>query len=169
MGVHLEPWGEDDLPLLARTIGDPEMMKFLGGAESAEQLAERHRRYLDLVDSGTGEMFKIVDDGTGEAVGSVGFWAKTWRGQEIYETGWFVVPEFQGRGVASAAMRQLIERLKRDGAGRFLHAFPAVENAPSNAIAGKLGFTLVEEAVEFEYPKGNPIRCNDWRLDLRAG
>lgn len=25
--------------------------------------------------------------------------------------------------------------------------------------------TLVS-ACDFEYPPGNPIRCNDWRLDL---
>jgi RimJ/RimL family protein N-acetyltransferase len=40
-----------------------------------------------------------------------------------------------------------------------------VENLASNAICRKLGFTLVEEA-EFEYPPGNFMRCNDWRLDL---
>jgi RimJ/RimL family protein N-acetyltransferase len=168
MGVHLEPWGEDDLPLLEKTIGDPEMMKYLGGAESAEKLAERHLRYLDLPGTGTGQMFKIVDDASGEGLGSVGFWDKTWRDEEIYETGWFVIPSAQGRGVATAVMRELIDQLKTDGKHRFLHAFPAVENAPSNAISRKLGFTLVEEACEFEYPKGNPIRCNDWRLDLLA-
>jgi hypothetical protein len=50
---------------------------------------------------------------------------------------------------------------------RFLHAFPSVDNAPSNAICRKLGFTLVEEC-EFEYPPGSFMRCNDWRLDLFA-
>jgi RimJ/RimL family protein N-acetyltransferase len=40
-------------------------------------------------------------------------------------------------------------------------------NAPSNAICQKLGFTLVEEC-EFEFPVGNLMRCNDWRLDLDA-
>jgi hypothetical protein len=32
-------------------------------------------------------------------------------------------------------------------------------------ICRKLGFTLVEEA-ELEYPPGNFMRCNDWRIDL---
>jgi hypothetical protein len=51
---------------------------------------------------------------------------------------------------------------------RFVHAFPSVANAPSNAICRKLGFTLLEEC-EFEYPRGSFMRCNDWRLDLFAG
>ena len=48
-----------------------------------------------------------------------------------------------------------------------MHAFPAVDNPPSNALCRKLGFTLIEEC-EFEYPKGHFMRCNDWRLDLFA-
>jgi hypothetical protein len=47
------------------------------------------------------------------------------------------------------------------------HAFPNVDNAPSNAICRKLGFELLE-ACEFEFPKGHFMICNDWRLDLRA-
>jgi RimJ/RimL family protein N-acetyltransferase len=48
-----------------------------------------------------------------------------------------------------------------------MHAFPNVDNAPSNAICRKLGFELIE-ACEFEFPKGLFMTCNDWRLDLRA-
>ena len=47
-----------------------------------------------------------------------------------------------------------------------MHAFPNVENAPSNAICRKLGFTLLG-AQEFEYPKGHFMLCNDRQLDLR--
>ena len=51
---------------------------------------------------------------------------------------------------------------------RFVHAFPSVDNPPSNALCRKLGFTLIEEC-EFEYPKGSFMQCNDWRLDLSVG
>jgi hypothetical protein len=46
-------------------------------------------------------------------------------------------------------------------------AFPNVDNAPSNAICRKLGFELLG-AFEFEFPKGQRLTCNDWRLDLRG-
>ena len=62
---------------------------------------------------------------------------------------------------------QAIELARRAVKHRFMHAFPSVENAPSNAICRKLGFELLE-ACEFEYPKGHFMTCNDWRLDLRA-
>ena len=71
MSIRLEPWGEDDLLLVEKLMGDPEMTTHLGGPESPEKLAERHERYLRANDS-KARMLKIVDDGTGEAVGSVG-------------------------------------------------------------------------------------------------
>lgn len=54
-----------------------------------------------------------------------------------------------------------------EGSHRTLHAFPGVDNAASNALCRKAGFTLLE-AREFEYPKGHWMRCNDWSLGLCA-
>jgi RimJ/RimL family protein N-acetyltransferase len=159
--IHLEHWGKDDLPLLHQLMGDPDMTKFLGGPESPEKLAERQHKYER---PGSG-MFKIVDDASGVAVGSVGFWDKAWRAGEVYETGWSVIPAFQGRGIAVAATRQAIDLARDAGRHRYMHAFPKVVNEASNAICRKLGFTLLG-ACDFEFPPGNQIRCNDWRLEL---
>jgi RimJ/RimL family protein N-acetyltransferase len=166
--VRLESWGKGDLPLVRRLMGDPAMTEHLGGPESEEKLVERQGRYERLADTGTGRMFKIVDVATGEAAGSVGYWDKDWRDQRVYEIGWMVLPESQGRGIAGAATAQAIQAARSEQKHRFLHAFPSVENLPSNAICRKLGFTLLEEC-DFEYPAGNSMRCNDWRLDLFAG
>lgn len=87
--------------------------------------------------------------------------------EQVYEVGWMVVPELQGRGIALAATARAIELARRDGKHRHLHAFPNVENAPSNAICRKLGFELLA-TCEFEFPKGHFMTCNDWRLDLGA-
>ena len=163
--IRLEPWGEDDLQLLRMTLGDPEMTKHLGGPESEEKLVERQGRIERLAESGTGHMFKIIDGAAGEAVGSVGYWHRDWRGDEIYEIGWMVIPEFQGRGIAADATAQAIEHARAEGGRSRIHAFPSVENVPSNAICRKLGFELAGE-IEFEYPPGSVMRCNDWWLDL---
>jgi RimJ/RimL family protein N-acetyltransferase len=163
MSVHLEPWAVGDLALLEKLLGDPTMTEHLGGPESPEKLAERQKRY-EAPGSG---MFKIVDDATGAPVGSVGFWEREWQGEQVFETGWSVLPEFQGRGFASAGTALLVEVARADGKHRYLHAYPSVDNAASNALCSKLGFTLRGEH-EFEYPKGSFMRCNDWRLDLTA-
>ena len=93
--VRLEPWGRDDFELVQQLMGDPAMTEFLGGPESLEKLADRQRRYAE---PGSG-MFKIVDEASGQGIGSVGFWEVDRRGETIYETGWSVVPAFQGRGI----------------------------------------------------------------------
>ena len=38
-------------------------------------------------------MFKIVDPVSGAGIGSVGFWTKDWRKEQVYEVGRMGVPE----------------------------------------------------------------------------
>ena len=163
--VGLEPWGPGDLPLLKRILGDPVMTEHIGGPESDEKLAERQAKYERIVEDGAGQMFKIVDSQTGEPAGSVGYWTREWRDGMVFEAGWFVLPEYQGKGIAHSATELLIEAARADGRHRYLHAFPSVENPPSNAIPRRLGFTLLDE-IDLEYPPGHMMRCNDWQLDL---
>ncbi|MFH8972431.1 GNAT family N-acetyltransferase [Streptomyces sp. NPDC017890] len=163
--VRLVPWAEGDLWLLRRT-NSPEMTAHLGGPETEEALAARHRRYAVLE---PGRMYRVTlaDDG-GETVGSIGYWQRTWQGAEVWETGWAVLPEFQGRGLAVRAARAVREAARADAAHRYLHAFPSVDHAASNAVCRGAGFTLLGQ-TDFEYPKGHWIRSNDWRVDLEWG
>ena len=119
--VKLEPWGSGDQPLLERLMGDTRMTEHLGGPESPDELRARQGRYERL--QGGNRMFKIVDAASGAGAGSVGFWTKEWRDGQVYEVGWMVVPEFQGRGVAGAATAQAIKLARRDDKHRFMHAF----------------------------------------------
>jgi RimJ/RimL family protein N-acetyltransferase len=159
--VRIERWGEGDHALLAALNGDPAMMAHVGGAESAEKIGERQARYVQ--DPG---QFRIVDADTGQGAGWVGFWTREWRGATVYEIGWSVLPAFQGRGFASAATVLAVDAARAAGGAPAIHAFPAVGNAPSNAVCRRAGFALVQEAMAFEYPPGNTLVCNDWRLEL---
>ena len=156
--VSIEPWGRDDGPLLVALLGDPEMTRFLGGPESDEKLSLRQGRY-EVPGS---RQYKVLVDG--QPCGYVGYWEHEWQGAPAWEAGWSVLPAFQGRGVATAAMRLLLEVVRSDDAAKSVHAFPSVENAASNALCQKLGFKLVGP-LDLEYPPGQPLRCNDWRLD----
>ena len=97
----------------------------------------------------------------------VGYWDREWAGETVFETGWSVIPAFQGRGIAGAGTALVIDAGRAERTHRFMYAYPSVDNPPSNAICRKLGFTLLE-AQEFEYPPGHLMRCNVWRLDLFA-
>jgi RimJ/RimL family protein N-acetyltransferase len=157
--IRIEPWGAGDLGLLEGLLGDPAMMEHLGGPESPERIAERQTRY-EQPDS---KQYRVVADE--ERAGWVGYWERDWRGEPVYEIGWSVLPAFQGRGIAVAATHAAIAIARSERGRRFLHAYPSVDNAPSNAVCRKLGFTLAGP-YDFEYPKGSLLRCNDWWLDL---
>ncbi|WP_031524298.1 GNAT family N-acetyltransferase [Streptomyces sp. NRRL F-5123] len=180
MDVRLAPWSEPALALLRR-INTPEMRRHVGGPESEDALLARHRRYLDMPATGSGRMYAVLLAGPGtageewaageEMVGSIAYFRRDWRGEEIYETGWNVLPPYQGRGVAAAAGAALVALLRgaprTPRTPRHLHAFPSVDNAPSNALCRRLGFRLLGPC-DFEYPRGSGtmMRSNDWCLDL---
>ena len=162
--VVIEPWTDADLELLRR-INTPEMKAHLGGPETEEQVLARHGRYLRFPEAGQGCMFSVRLRESGEAVGSVGYAEKVWRGEPIFEMGWNVLPKFQGRGLAAQAAAAAAANAARTGGLRWLHAFPSVGNKASNAVCRRVGFELVGEC-DFEFPPGQLMRSNDWRLDL---
>ncbi|WP_030763198.1 GNAT family N-acetyltransferase [Streptomyces sp. NRRL F-2664] len=159
--VGLEPWSEGDFWLLRRNNA-PDMTEHLGGPETEEHLLARHRRYLALE---RGQMYRVVSADSGDTVGSIGFWERAWRAGTVWETGWGVLPEFQGRGIAAEAARAVAAAARAAGRHRYLHAFPSADHAASNAVCRRAGFELLG-AVEFEYPKGSWLTAHDWRIDL---
>lgn len=164
--IKIELWSDLHLDLLRR-LNAPEMLDHLGGIETEEQVLKRHNRYAQLGSTGKGCMFSIVLLPEGVYVGNVGYWERDWQGQIVYETGWGVLPEYQGRGIAAAASAAAVAHAAAEGKHRYIHAYPSYDNAASNAICRKLGFSFLGESA-FEYPPGNVMRCNDWRLDLAA-
>ncbi|MEK5175632.1 GNAT family N-acetyltransferase [Heyndrickxia sp. FSL W8-0496] len=160
--IQIKPWAEEDLTLLFQ-INSPEMMQHLGGPESEEQILKRHNRYLELGDRG--RMFSVIVLPEYEHVGSVGYWETTWNGESIYETGWSILPAYQGKGIATNAVKLAIDEAASMNKHKYIHAFPSIDNPASNAICRKLHFQLLSEC-EFEYPPGNFMSCNNWRLSL---
>ncbi|GAA1069354.1 GNAT family N-acetyltransferase [Kitasatospora nipponensis] len=166
--VGIEPWSEADLPLLHLT-NTPEVMAQLGGPESAAGVEARHRLYLDIAARGAGCRFSVLLLPQREAVGTIGYSERDWQGERVYEMGWKVLPDFQGRGIAAAAAGAAVAHARAVGRLRYLHAFPPLANPASNAVCRRAGFELVG-TCDFEYPPGSGTvkRSNDWRLDLSA-
>jgi RimJ/RimL family protein N-acetyltransferase len=158
--IRIRPWSADDLELLFRA-NSPEMTAHIGGPESDEQVRERQERYLRLWRDGGARMFVITLDG--DPVGGIGWWPTRWHDADVSETGWFVVPEGQGHGVASAAVQLVLADVREHGEGGLLMAFPAVDNAPSNRLCEKAGFRLrAQEGFPF---RGTVLHVNAWALE----
>ena len=142
----------------------PQSTAHLGGPETDEQIARRHERYLAMTDPAKGAMFVIEAGPDWQPAGSVGYWEQTEAdGTVVWETGWYVLPELRGRGIAGAGTRLAIDAAWA-AVRRPMHAYPNVDNGPSNAICRKLGMRL-RATSEYEYPKGHWMTCNDWVID----
>src|SRR5574341_1385607 len=129
MDITIRPWAAGDLLLLERLMGDPAMTEHLGGPETPEKIRARHERYVRISASDRDRMFVIVAGPERVAAGSVGYWEREWQGQQVWETGWSVLPEFQGQGIATKATSAVVEQARAQGKHRFIHAFPSVDNS----------------------------------------
>jgi RimJ/RimL family protein N-acetyltransferase len=140
------------------------MMLHIGGPRPEAEVRAAHKRRLDLMEQGVARMLKIVADDSDEALGTVGIWKIGWKGPQAYEMGWFVLPEHQGKGVATEAVRLTISQARSYPGIRFVYAFPAVTNVASNAIARKIGMSNQGEFDSEGF--AGVLRCNDWCIDL---
>jgi RimJ/RimL family protein N-acetyltransferase len=162
--VNLESMTEGDLSLRQAIESDPRMMSELGGTNTADQIARAHAGALKMAAAGTCWYFKVVPEGTDRAVGYIGIWESLWQGATIYEMGWMILPEFQGKGLATAAGKELIAKARAERKFKAVHAFPGKANIASNKICEKLGFSKLEEC-DVDY-QGRTLRCNDWCIEV---
>jgi RimJ/RimL family protein N-acetyltransferase len=163
--MRLVPITVDDEDLAVRLECDPEMMREIGGPRLEADVRASHKHRLELMEKGVAHMYKIVAEDSGDVLGTIGIWKIDWKGPQAYEMGWFVLPEHQRKGVATEAARLIVSQARSDPDVRYIHAYPTVSNAASNAIARKIG---MENQGEFDNEGfAGVLRCNDWRLDLR--
>jgi RimJ/RimL family protein N-acetyltransferase len=165
-GITLRPWQAGDVGILHRS-NTPAMTKHVGGPETDEAVEARQLRYMRMWETGEARMFAIVESGKGAddvALGGAGWWPSMWRDQPVYEAGWGVVPEAQGRGVAKAAVSLLIADARSHAERRLLTAFPSIENVPSNSLCASAGFQ--SHGIESFPFRGTTLTVNAWALEL---
>ena len=154
----------EDVGLRVRLQADPQVMAELGGSRPREAIERAHAKSLALAAEGRCWPLKVVLDDATSPAGGVDVFESSHGDETFYEIGWMILPEFQGRGIASRAVRKVLEMARAERKFGQVHAFPAVTNGPSNKVCEKNGFTkLGEREVEFA---GRTLRCNHWRIDL---
>lgn len=161
-GIRLRRWSKSDADLLCEANTEA-MTKFIAGPESADQVTSRHENYMRLWDEGFARMFVVLKGE--DPVGGIGWWQMEWAGEPAVETGWFVLPRAQGRGVAGEAVRLIVADAMNFGPPECqLYAFPSTGNGPSNALCARAGFELLgENGFPF---RGKDLQVNVWRHSL---
>ena len=115
------------------------MMAELGGPLPRGGMAAKVARDVRQAAADTAWIKMIIPDGSVPEVvaGSVVLWSHEDSGTAMPEIGWMVRPEFQGRGIAKAAVRMLLELAGEQDRWGLVHAFPAITNTASTPSAGR--------------------------------
>jgi RimJ/RimL family protein N-acetyltransferase len=159
--IELRPLTRDDLAFYERIYTDPRMWTELGGVVEQDMTVKLERDVASVEADRHWVLVIVTRDGV--AAGTVSLWDHEWQGETIDEIGWMVLPEHQGRGLASAGVAEALRRADAAGRWQLLHAFPATTNAPSNALCRKHGFAL-REPLEYTY-RARTLRVNHWVRD----
>jgi RimJ/RimL family protein N-acetyltransferase len=142
--VTLRPWRLDDAPALVLRINDAAVATFLDQVPQPYEHVDAVAYLTGCKEgwrTGTSSNFAVCVGGIDGPAGSVGIrWSEIDEG--VAEIGYWVAAEARGRGVATTAARLAARwafgaepRLER------LQLRADVENAPSNRVAAKAGFT----------------------------
>ena len=156
--LRLRTFESRDLDAQAATLGDPEVVRHLGGKPFSREETWRKMLASPGLWAMLGYGYWVVERiGDGAYLGQIGF-ADFKRDmipsiEDMPEMGWIFAPRAQGQGYAHEAAMAALGWAATALAGREIVAIIDHRNLRSIRLAEKIGFSGREEAVY----KGEPI------------
>ena len=138
--VRLRAWGPEDAPAVWAACQDALNVRFLSLPQPYTEAVARAyvaRRVLDWA-SENERSFAITDATTGEVLGCI---ARHLRAPHRAEFGYFLAPSARSRGIATRALRLVVDwSFETPGLIR-LELYTHPENDASGRVAERAGFT----------------------------
>jgi RimJ/RimL family protein N-acetyltransferase len=166
--LRLRAFNEQDLAAWATTMGDPEVVRYLGGTPFARE--DTWRRIL--MSTGVWTVFgygywAVERKDGGDLIGQAGF-ADFKRDMQpsiegVPEMGWIFAPHAHGQGYASEAVRAGLAWADEALKAPVIPAIIDPDNTPSIRVAERCGFAEREDATY----RGAPILLFRRRLALK--
>lgn len=144
--VLLRPFTEEDLDAVALLMGNPEVMRYsLSGAISRDASAGVLERFIASYEKNGFGILAVYSKEFCRVVGYCGFFQQKIRGTEELEISYRLLPEFWGRGLATEAAVLVRDHGFKTLAVGHLIALIDPRNAPSVAVAKRLGMKWRED------------------------
>lgn len=169
-GIRLRPWRDRDIHAL-EPRDQPDHYMPARGVLDADTFPEWLLMRRERMSLGVALSWCLADATTDAALGeAVVFVTEGTLDDDTAELGYQVVPSGRGRGVATAGAAALVRHAftpRTDGGlgMRRLVAQTAEDNAASNAVLDRLGFTIWgRETAADVLPDGRPVDALHWEL-----
>lgn len=158
--LTLSPFQATDWPFFLALRENPDIMRYMG-----ERCPERDIRLLFARRLVSKHMFVIRQHHDATPLGDVGLQISHQFPQEA-DIGYCLLPDVQGRGFASEAVRAVCDYGFHDAGLQAINAWVLAENRGSVRLLEKLGFArtqVLEKAFTI-----NGIRYDDWGYRLES-
>lgn len=142
-GLLLRPPRADDAGAVLAACADPEIQRWTRVPvpySEADAVAFVTRFGPDQWATGAGAPFAVLDEGTGELLGSMGLNVIVWADRRA-EVGYWVAPGARRRGVAAGALGLLAGWALGELGLERLELYAETGNAASRRVAERSGFT----------------------------
>jgi len=153
----------DDINEFHRLKSDERVLEFLyTKAKTFDETRQFIKRINDGIDRNEWILWGITSKNENKIIGSICFWNIV-EEQSRAELGYDLMPEYQGKGIMSEAVKAVIEYGFENMKLNFIEALPYSNNVKSIGLLEKNGFIrgesfkekeAAEELNKFEYRRG---------------
>lgn len=143
-----------DAELIHKLRSDETVNRFVGRDNSStlEKAQEFILKIQNLVEKNEGLYWILRLKENNDLLGSVCLWNFDVE-NEIVEIGYEMLPEFQGKGIMSEALKKVISHTFEAIKAKIITAFPSSDNINSVAILKKLNFELEDNQYNNTHEK----------------
>lgn len=151
----------EDQPFIFQGLSHPDVIPYYGVQyKTLEETRVQMVYYSQLWREGKGAWWKITDARTNAKLGALGYNNFSVQHNKC-EIGYWLLPQYWGRGIAAEAVQQLVAYLFEEKKVHRIEALVEVENKASSSVALKAGFTLEGTLRDYE-------KKNDRYISLRV-
>lgn len=150
----LRHWRDEDLEEFHRMCNDERVMRFFVNRRTREQCLEVFALIRQSIDENGFGFGAIVDKQTDRAFGFAGLSRVSFEASftPAVEVGWWLMPEYWGKGLASEAANALLRHGFEDIGLDEIVAFAVAANHASTAVMRRIGMHADPEH-DFDHPR----------------